>query len=74
MKKNKNSYVCMWQGQKTIVMVWAQRSKNIVIVRTQSSKKHCRVWVQGSKKHLWFSVEESESIGTFLKLFEVDAF
>ncbi len=26
------------------------------------------------KKNLWISVEESDSIGTFLKLFEVDVF
>jgi hypothetical protein len=26
------------------------------------------------KKHLWFSVEQSDFIGTFLKLFEFDVF
>ena len=26
------------------------------------------------KKHPWFSVAESDSIGTFLKLFEIDVF
>ncbi len=50
------------------------------------SKKHCLVWAQRSKKHCndlgpkvkkplsGFSIEESDSIGSFLKLFEVDVF
>ncbi len=50
------------KGQKNIVRFGAKGQKNIV-------------WFGAKvKKHLWFLVEESDSIGIFLKLFEVDVF
>jgi hypothetical protein len=50
------------KGQKTIVRFGAKGQKKIV-------------WFGAKvKKHLWFLVEESDSIGIFLKLFEVDVF
>ncbi len=51
-----------------------KKNKSLYVCMWQGQKNIVRFRLKGQKKHLWFSVEESESIGTFLKLFEIDAF
>jgi hypothetical protein len=60
-RKKLNAFVGLCQGQKKIVWFVAKGQKHIA-------------WcgIKGKEKYLWFSAEESGSIGTFLKLFEVD--
>ncbi len=61
MKKNKSLSVC-GKVKKTLSCLGSKVKKTLSCLGPKV------------KKHLWFSVEESDSIGTFLKLFEVDVF